>query len=271
MNQTVTITFAESVENHAGMQIIGKSENNGFSADELRSFYKVLQNEKKTELYQMSDISPINLLVEDAVLLVVRDGISNADEALEEQKNLELDKQAFMKGRVVNKKARYNLRFADFHQEPNYEEKMGRVYDFKELKEMSSIRNQIGSMFGEKAKALMAEGNYYYDTSKCYISWHGDTERSIVIGVRLGSPFPLSYHWYHQYEPIGDVMSLMLNHGDIYVMSKKAVGNDWKKSSIPTLRHSAGLLTLKEMKMKSRSEREEKKKEKEILGKRKFE
>jgi len=263
-NQTVTITFAESVENHAGMQVIGQANGKGFSADELRCLSEVLQaNGKTTELYELSDISPANLAVEEAVLLVVRDGISNADEALEEQKKLVLDKQAFMKGRVVNKKARYNLCFSDFAQEPNYEEKKGRVYNFKELKEMSSIREQVYALFGDKAKGLMAEGNYYYDTSKCYIGWHGDTERSIVIGIRLGSPFPLHYHWYHKSDPVGEIMSLVLNHGDIYVMSHKAVGNDWKKSSIPTLRHSAGHLELKEMVMKSKSEREKKKKEKE--------
>jgi hypothetical protein len=32
----------------------------------------------------------------------------------------------------------------------------------------------------------------------------------------------------------------MLNHGDIYIMSDKAVGYDWKKRKIPTLRHAAG-------------------------------
>jgi hypothetical protein len=32
----------------------------------------------------------------------------------------------------------------------------------------------------------------------------------------------------------------MLNDGDMYIMSDKAVGNDWKRSAIPTLRHCAG-------------------------------
>jgi hypothetical protein len=32
----------------------------------------------------------------------------------------------------------------------------------------------------------------------------------------------------------------MLNHGDLYVMSEKAVGQDWKRKVIPTLRHAAG-------------------------------
>lgn len=32
----------------------------------------------------------------------------------------------------------------------------------------------------------------------------------------------------------------MVNDGDIYVMSDKAVGYDWKKKTINTLRHAAG-------------------------------
>ena len=31
-----------------------------------------------------------------------------------------------------------------------------------------------------------------------------------------------------------------LDHGDLYVMSEKAVGEDWKKSASLTLRHCAG-------------------------------
>ena len=36
------------------------------------------------------------------------------------------------------------------------------------------------------------------------------------------------------------MIELNLNHGDIYIMSEKAVGYDWKMSSIYTLRHAAG-------------------------------
>jgi hypothetical protein len=33
---------------------------------------------------------------------------------------------------------------------------------------------------------------------------------------------------------------LQLAHGDVYVMSEKAVGHDWRSKSQVTLRHSAG-------------------------------
>ena len=31
-----------------------------------------------------------------------------------------------------------------------------------------------------------------------------------------------------------------LNNGDVYIMSEKAVGNDWKKRNKITLRHATG-------------------------------
>lgn len=35
-------------------------------------------------------------------------------------------------------------------------------------------------------------------------------------------------------------VKLNLHNGDMYIMSEKATGNDWKKRNTPTLRHSAG-------------------------------
>jgi hypothetical protein len=37
-----------------------------------------------------------------------------------------------------------------------------------------------------------------------------------------------------------DKLELTLNDGDMYIMSEKAVGTDWKKRSIASLRHAAG-------------------------------
>ena len=39
----------------------------------------------------------------------------------------------------------------------------------------------------EGCAALMAEGNYYFDTTKCGIGFHGDTERRKVVAVRTGN------------------------------------------------------------------------------------
>ena len=93
---------------------------------------------------------------------------------------------------------------------------------------------------GEKAKEMACEGNYYYDVSKCGIGFHGDGERKRVVGLRLGASIPLHYQWFTRSAPIGNRCELMLNHGDLYIMSEKAVGTDWMSSSKITLRHAAG-------------------------------
>lgn len=44
---------------------------------------------------------------------------------------------------------------------------------------------------------------------------------------------------------------LNIDHGDVYIFSEKATGQDWKKKTIPTLRHAAGaqkFLTVKSAK-----------------------
>ena len=82
--------------------------------------------------------------------------------------------------------------------------------------------------------------NYYYNIDECGIGFHGDTERKIVICARLGATIPIHFQWFHRHKPIGSRKIFTPNHGDIYIMSEKAVGNDWRKSSLYTLRHAAG-------------------------------
>ena len=41
-------------------------------------------------------------------------------------------------------------------------------------------------------------------------------------------------------KPVGGEGCIELNAGDLYISSEKAVGTDWKKKSIITLRHAAG-------------------------------
>ena len=104
---------------------------------------------------------------------------------------------------------------------------------------------------------LKGELNYYYDTSKCGIGFHGDAERRIVVGVRFGATMPLHFQWFIDSKPIHERTIINLNHGDIYMMSNKAVGNDWRKRKIPTLRHAAGCekyTTIKEKSSKSTTE-----------------
>ena len=87
---------------------------------------------------------------------------------------------------------------------------------------------------------MFAEENYYYNLKlkEVGIGFHGDTERRKVIAMRLGESMNLVYQWFYQSEPVGKRIELMLNDGDLYIMSDKAVGQDWMRKKIYTLRHA---------------------------------
>ena len=71
----------------------------------------------------------------------------------------------------------------------------------------------------------------------------GDRERKMVAGVRLGlgaNGMPLKFMWFCDSEPVGTEGRILLNAGDVYLMSEKAVGFDWLTKKELTLRHAAG-------------------------------
>ena len=119
----------------------------------------------------------------------------------------------------------------------------GTIIKWETFSVLQKFKKYIEDNFGKHANNLVAEGNSYHDLKKCYIGPHGDTERKIVIAIRLGRQFPMYFHWYYKSKPIGDIITLpILNHGDVYIMSEKAVGQDWKSPNKITLRHSAGCI-----------------------------
>ena len=259
--QTFTLTYGNCAENHKSMEIIGTQLDAGLTKQDLEQAQKYFTAQGvNCTLHNLKDLldgvikKEEKEKISDAYLLVVSQGVNcllgkkTADDLYIEQEALEKDTKAFMYGRVVNKKARHNLCFSDFDQEPDYENKKGTVVNFKRLPCTNKIRKMLPKVIPNPiVKNLQCEGNYYYDIKSTYIGMHGDTERQIVIAVRLGGDFPLYYQWYYQGNPVGKLFECVLSHGDLYFMS------DWKRSSIYTLRHGAGpkeLIGLKDEKSK---------------------
>lgn len=240
---TITITFGDVAENHVGMQKIGEKVEEGFTITEMKKFKQTLtKTGLQVDYYDLS--SEVEFECNPASVIVVKNGISlfieDSYSFFEEERDREWDTKAFMRGQVKNKLARYNLCYADFSQEPDFESGKGRVVNFTESDGLSAIREGLGVYLGKKARSLKAEGNKYYDVNKCGIQFHGDFERRIVVAFRLGETMPLRYAWFQRNQPISNPVTINIEHGDMYIMSSKAVGTDWKKSSIPTLRHAAG-------------------------------
>jgi alkylated DNA repair dioxygenase AlkB len=250
-SKTFSLTFGDVAENHKGMQKIGNFAEKGFTVNDLnRAKCWFYEKGCKCKLVNLTWLLPEEAQTKEngAYVLLVKGGVNallddenGADALFLEQDVLEKDTKAFMYGRVVNKHARHNLCFGETHQAPNYEKGEGTIYAFDEVPLLSQIRAKLGEVMGECGTNLQAEGNYYYDLEKCGIGYHGDTERKKVIALRLGATIPLSYRWYIRNKQDGTQMDITdLDHGDLYIMSEKATGFDWKSSSKYTLRHSAG-------------------------------
>lgn len=109
--ETFTLTFTECAENHVGMQQIGQKLPKGYGIqvpdlEVVFNFYKNSQYSNQVELYRLN----YEYQHEAASVLVIRNGLGmmgiNHDALFTEQKALDKDKKALMKGRVVNKLAR---------------------------------------------------------------------------------------------------------------------------------------------------------------------
>jgi hypothetical protein len=268
--ETITLTWGDVCENGPGMQKIGDLDKRGYSIGELE---KIKENfEKKGILCEMINLNEflgeVEGDVDEAKVLIMRGGINallkghTLEDFYREQCELDVDKKVFMRGKVKNKLARYNLCFGHESQEPNYEEKMGRVIKYEDVKCLDEIRGNMVDFFGSDSDKLYCEGNYYYDLKKCGIGFHGDGERRKVIGMRLGKSMNLNFSWFKKFYSVGKVCEIVLNDGDMYVMSEKSVGFDWKKSSIYSLRHAGGLQNSKYLKLKVEKKVEKEKEKK---------
>jgi hypothetical protein len=248
---TITITFGDQAENHVGMQKLGNGlAPAGFSVGELKDAKKKFESAGcLCQLINLNQNLPAGTIADEAAILVIKNAVNtlltpmalSAKDLAIELIGLDWDKQAKMYGRVVNKRARYNLCFADSSQDPDIAAGKGTVIDFIDVSCTNKIRTILSQFLGYKASDLVAEGNWYYDVSKCFLGFHGDVERKIVIAIRVGDSFPLHYQWYQNNQAVGKKETINLEGGDMYVMSEKATGFDWKKRKIFTLRHAAGL------------------------------
>ena len=247
MDWTITLTFGEGANSYFRMQHVGELWSRGLNMKELKALKRAYDEAGyTTELHDLveylnPDITEDN--VQDAGVLVVRGGlraVCDPDELYVEQRALDHDKKVKMFGGVKNKKARYNLCFSDEGQEPDYEAGISRVVPYESVPLTTKLRDYLCAQCDLfEGMNMQCEGNYYYAPS-CGIGYHGDTQRKVVLGVRLGGSMSLCYEWYKNSQRCGERAELMLHHGDLFFMTEKASGFDWKKRSRYTLRHAAG-------------------------------
>lgn len=247
VNKAICITLGEQSENHVGMKIQGKGlSKNGYSKDDLIKFQK-----KFEELNCKCEFLDISYEDNNAYVLIIRDCINKISQInniktdlLDEMINLDWDKTYYDRRRqkVLNKRARYNLCFGDKYIAPDMYKGQGTIIDLKTTPILQNWKNKMEEILEEDK--LECEGNYYYDAKKCYIGYHGDSERKKVVACSLSTDDivrEIRWKWFYKSEQITEPFSVLLNKGDSYIMSEKATGFDWKKRNLYTLRHAAAV------------------------------
>lgn len=232
----------------------GEKHASGFTNQDVINFCNNFLN---SEIYNLSDIFNMNDSLPECLIGIVRNPFPElandlADISFNENEffnnegylqGLIWDKKKFMRGSVKNSLARYNLCFSklsldQYKVEPNYENGIGTLYNTNCIYPLLYLQNTLEGLV---KSTLFCEGNYYYDSSKCYISYHCDDERKKVIGYRVGCNMDL---WFRLHDKksknkVNDGISFNLNHGDLYIMSEFAKGDKSTNCSL-FIKHAAG-------------------------------
>ena len=223
----------------------------GFSVQELKD----IQQKVGGEYISISDNLPKNLRDDnEAGILVIRSSGNEgssipvsktfADQLYNEQKSkVDYDSKFWdnRRSKTLNKQARKNIVFGEEEVVHSDDYKQCSIKAFSSLPQLSRFKDLLPRALGQKAVGLNAEGNHY-DHSKSGIGFHGDSERKIVVCLSLGKTSVLRYQWRmpgsseHKHEPV----DVTVNHGDVYIMSEKATGFDWKLRSKVRVVHGAG-------------------------------
>ena len=265
---TMTLTFGDVAESHVGMQKLGTMAEHGFTLQDINRAAKFFNKKGcKTLIIHLNDYLPEKgnddeetkflhhaKTAEDfqAYVLIVRGGltaITSVPELTTEILLYDWDTKLYneRRNKVQNKNARHNLNFDDNRQTADFTQGKGTTVAWETVPFLSDIKHKLVDIFGQAAIGLKCEGNKYFDPKGTGIGYHGDTERRKVIGLRLGRPMNLHFMWYYNDRPRGYNISFTLQPGDIYCMSEKTVGTDWRPNIKNgwakkrfTLRHAAG-------------------------------
>lgn len=278
MKRAICITNGEQGENHVGMQKIGNGlSENGYSLDEMREVAKKFDAMGgATEWIDLNKgLCGTGVEGAEAAVLLMKNGANvllknrirtdletqedplqkkfikrfskyNARKLFDEQFTFDWDKQFWNARRKVvqNKHARYNVCYSDIAQKAEYEKGKGTIIAYSSLPVMQMWRQELLKLTCEDESSFKAEGNLYYDVEQTGIGFHGDGERRKIVAGNFCDPGvvrEINWIWYHNGVRIGNRTRVFLENGDMYIMSEKAAGTDWKRKIVPTLRHAAAV------------------------------
>lgn len=242
--ESYTALFGDCVKREA--PATGSVASRGFSPEHLREVASKLREQNiEAEIVALTPHCG-RADAEEACVLIIRGyDPSLADDSLRQVQQLSYDTFTYMHGAVKQAHSRHMVYAAADGREAQPDNGLHTVVPWSDLEVLNRARKWVTEVLGT-ADVQSACVLKYPDIRRCGIRWHGDGERRQTILYRLGENSirsPLHLQWYLQGNPISEPITIQLGHGDFCVSSAKAVGTDWKKRSIPTLRHATGFLS----------------------------
>jgi hypothetical protein len=244
------LTMGEQAEIHVGGTSIGHGlAPNGYKVAELKGIadrfpsaaHLTILSDRLDEKDRDENQAAV-LLIKKGINLIMRDPKYD-DQMLVEQDSIQYDTQYFDRRRktTLHKRARHNTVFHNQGNVHSSDYRQSTVIAYSQVPLLSKLRARLPLVLGEKALELNTEGNFYFETNSG-IGFHGDGERKIVICSSLGTSTTLRFVWRAPKSSIAyrESFDLNIEHGDIYIMSEKATGFDWRCTSKFRLVHAAG-------------------------------
>uniref|UniRef100_A0A6C0BD42 Uncharacterized protein n=1 Tax=viral metagenome TaxID=1070528 RepID=A0A6C0BD42_9ZZZZ len=252
MESSFTLTFSDCIKSYLGSEVIGQKSSTGISNENILLIYQMFPN--NCEIYNLKDMLPPTIRdFPDVLVLVIRNFINDisnellkvltSNESLNDKyiTGISWDRFKYRGINLVETKQKYNLIFCDlqdgYKRDSDIINGVATIYNSLRIQPLNYLENFIQSIIPGR---YFIEGNCYYDNKKCYTSMCRDKERKKAIGIRLGCDFPLNFRWYHGTIQCSSTKSIILKHGDIFIMSELATGNMKEKITKLYLKHSEG-------------------------------
>lgn len=259
MTETVNLVISESGHNY-GVHLKNDTTDNGYTLDDLMGICRTYSQEPynaRFSLYMLheyaTDVPSGCPDVDEAYVLVWRNYLNRQDatDLYKEQVALPWDTKYYdwKRNKVLHQHSRKNLRFGEDEQKPEYENGKETIIPFRSVPCLQTLRNRINKTFDRGIYDMNIQSHRFYDPEYTGIGWHGNEGMCKQIGLCLGINTTMKFRWWYDWHSFGKTVEIPLQNGDLYIVSKKAVGSDWRKRKIATLRNSIGSEKFTKVKM----------------------
>ena len=195
----------------------------------------------------------------EACALLIKGGIQRlsknplaAGRLFQEQLDLPYEGKFFDKGRTFTRRSYKTLKFGQTEVGPSGDFAQPTVVSFNSVPQLQQFLGHL-DMFQDNLSS--AQGIEYFVSRReqaadggmmgcaSRLGWHGDSQRRI-LSMCLGHPGILKFAWRLPGTSANLPKShteIFLDHGDVYLLSEKATGSNWKKRSLLRVVHTSFL------------------------------